>query len=275
MNLAGRAKVGLKIAALAPAFALGLPAQWLALRSGGALPRHLPVTFHRYITRVLGIRARIDGTPCDGPVLIVSNHTSWLDIVVLGSLMPLSFIAKSEVGAWPLFGTLARLQRTVFVDRQKKTATGAASRSIGRRLAGGDAMVLFAEGTTSDGGRVLPFRSALLGAARAALEDERVTVLVQPLSVIYTHRDGLPLGKAGRPFLAWYGDMDLVPHLAAILAGGPIDVAVSFGEPIPFAPNSNRKVIAALAETTVRMAARKAVTGRAGFDPGRETAKEE
>lgn len=275
MKRAARAKIVLKVAALAPAFVLGLPAQWLALKAGGALPGRLPMAFHRYVCRVLGLRLHIEGAPGAGPLLIVANHASWLDISVLGALAPLSFVAKSEVGAWPLFGTLARLQRTVFVDRQKKAATGAASAAVGRRLAAGDVMVLFAEGTTSDGGRVLPFRSALLGAARAALGDEHDAVVVQPLTVVYTHRHGLPIGKAGRPFVAWYGDMELFPHLAGILAGGPIDVAVTFGEPVAFTPESNRKLVAAELEARVRRAARRGVTGRSDFDLRREAAMDE
>jgi lyso-ornithine lipid O-acyltransferase len=134
--------------------------------------------------------------------------------------------------------------------------------------------VLFAEGTTSDGGRVLPFRSALIGAARSALGDEAATVTILPLSVIYTRRHGLPLGKAGRPFVAWYGDMDLLPHLSDILAGGPLDVRVEFGEPLDFTPDTDRKKATRIAEERVRAAARRSITGRADFDAGRETAME-
>ena len=104
-----------------------------------------------------------------GPLLVVSNHTSWLDITVISTLAPLSFVAKSEVAGWPLFGTFARLQRSIFIDRTRRKGAAEANREIAERLAGGDAIVLFAEGTTSDGNRVLPFRSAVVGAARDAI----------------------------------------------------------------------------------------------------------
>lgn len=100
---------------------------------------------------------------------MLSNHVSWLDIIVLGSLRPLSFVAKSEIAGWPVVGTLARLQRTVFIDRARRADTAAVNAAVARRLAGGDLIVLFAEGTTGDGTRLLPFRSSLVGAARAAL----------------------------------------------------------------------------------------------------------
>ena len=125
------------------------------------------------------------------------------------------FVAKKEVAGWPIFGWLAKLQRTVFIDRERRHRTGAATQEIAERLIGGDAVVLFAEGTSSDGNRVLPFRSALIGAVHHAIgsstHHERVTV--QPLSLAYVDLNGLPLGRAFRSRVAWYGDADLISHL--------------------------------------------------------------
>ena len=138
--------------------------------------------------RLIGIRVRQHGAPLkDRPLLVVSNHVSWLDILVIGSLTPSSFIAKSDVKGWPGVGLLADLARTVYVDRARRQATGETTSAIAKRLLDGDAMILFPEGTTGDGTHILPFRSALLGAARAALVDgghERVHV--QPLSIAYS-----------------------------------------------------------------------------------------
>ncbi len=209
LDFRGRMKIGLRLMALAPAFAIGLPAQWVALKFGSPLTRYMPVIFHRYLCFVLGVKVIREGRlDPRRPLMIVSNHVSWLDIVVLSSLFPVSFIAKSEVGTWPVVRTLARLQRSIFVDRERRAKTAAVNAAIAERIGKGDAMVLFAEGTTSDGLRILPFRSALLGAAQAATAEAGEAVL-QPLAIRYTHRGGLPIGRADMNEIAWYGDMDL------------------------------------------------------------------
>src|ERR1700716_1643589 len=112
---------------------------------------------------------------------------SWLDICVISALAPVVFVAKSEVARWPVFGWLAKLQRTIFIDRQARHQAGAATREIAGRLLGGDAVVLFAEGTSSDGTRVLPFRSSLVGAVHHALGSatHHTHVTVQPMSLAY------------------------------------------------------------------------------------------
>jgi len=236
-----------RLAALAPAFVLGLPVQALLVRLDHPYARHLPVFFHRYLCRVLGIRRIVTGVvPAPGPLLIVANHISWLDILVIGASLPVSFIAKSEVAGWPGAGLLARLQRTLFVDRSRRQAAGAASAGMTGRLAGGEALVLFAEGTTSDGNRVLGFRPALLSAAATAAAP------VQPLALAYTRRDGVPLDRRTLPAIAWYGDMDLAPHLLGVLAGGPVDAALHFAAPVDPGPAGARKQLAATAETAVR-----------------------
>jgi 1-acyl-sn-glycerol-3-phosphate acyltransferase len=254
----------LTLAPFAGYAALLLPLQWLAVRLDLPLAHRLPVHFHRMARRALGVRVTVTGAPAAGrPLLLASNHVSWLDIVVLGSLMPVSFIAKAEVATWPVFGTLARLQRSVFVDREKRGRTRETAEAIAARLAGGDAMVLFAEGTTSDGAVVLPFRSALVGAARAAIDaGGHAHVLVQPVAIAYTRLHGLPLGRQWRPLVAWIGDTDLVPHLLAIAREGAIDVTVGFGEPVAFDRDGDRKRITAAAEAAVRRMVSGALAGR-------------
>src|SRR6185437_1390398 len=127
-----------------------------------------------------------------------SNHTGYLDISVLGSRLPASFIAKSEVARWPLFGWLAKLQRSVFVDRQVRS-TAQQRDAIAERLAAKDALILFPEGTSNDGTFVLPFKSALFSVVFGKSE---TPVTVQPVSLAYTRLDGLPIGRALRPFFA-------------------------------------------------------------------------
>ncbi|WP_262029362.1 lysophospholipid acyltransferase family protein [Microvirga sp. Mcv34] len=232
-----------------------VPLQMLALRFGwSALLHVLPVWFHRILMRLFNVRVIERGTPPGRtPTIVLANHVSWLDIPVIGSLHPLSFIAKSEIETWPVVGLLARLQRSVFIDRQRRKATAEVNDALAHRLVKGEAIVLFAEGTTGDGNRLLPFRSSLVGAAQTALmHDDVEHVSLQPLAISYTHRHGLPVSRRERPFIAWYGDMDLGPHLKMFVRGIPLDVVVTWGEPIPF--NGNRKQATASAEAEVRRA---------------------
>lgn len=266
-RLRRRITIAAKLVAMAPAFLVGLPAQWVALRLAPPLARWMPVLFHRYLLFVIGVRVRrIGRLDPRKPLLITSNHLSWLDIVVLSSLAPVSFIAKSEVGTWPLFGTLARLQRSVFVERQRRGKTAEVNRAIAARLRAGDALILFAEGTTSDGTRVLPFRTALIGAAQAAIgeaeEGARAGSFLQPLNIAYPRIGGLPTGRANQPLIAWYGDMDLVPHLADLLTLPGIDVEVTFGAAREVGPGHDRKTLAREVEQEIRSAHARALTGR-------------
>ncbi|GJE25617.1 lysophospholipid acyltransferase family protein [Methylobacterium organophilum] len=257
-----------RLALCALFFALVVGPHLLSLRFGrGRLAAHIPVHFHRLFLRLFAVRVEQSGLPpgAGEPALVLSNHVSWLDIVVLGALRPLSFVAKSEIAGWPLIGTCARLQRTVFIERAKRAATASVNATVGQRLADGDLIVLFAEGTTGDGLRLLPFRSSLVGAARAALAAEEgglERIRLQPLALAYTRRNGIPLTRLERPEIAWYGDMELAPHLGLFATRGPIDVQVIWGEPIAFEAGTDRKVATALAEASVRRALKEALAGR-------------
>jgi 1-acyl-sn-glycerol-3-phosphate acyltransferase len=260
-----------RVAALAFAFAILGPPHWLALRLLGRRATLAPSLFHRVFLRLFSVRVTQSGTPpAPGEAaLVLANHVSWLDIAAIGSLRPLSFVAKSEIAGWPVISALAALQRTIYIDRQRRGATAAVSAAMGHRLAEGELVVLFAEGTTSDGTRLLPFRSALVGAARAALQAEagRGRVRLQPLAISYPRRNGLPVTRAERAEIAWYGDMELAPHLAAFVQGGPIDVHVVWGAPIAFEANSDRKAATAAAEAEVRAALRGVGAATGGTAP--------
>ena len=142
---------------LTPVTLVAIPMQWLAVRTGSSLARRIPVAWHRLVRLLLGINVRVHGRPSDErPLLITANHASWLDITVLSGLMPISFIAKAEVAGWPVFGLFAKLQRTVFVDRTRRSQTGVVATEIAGRLKDGDAMVLFPEGTSNNATRCFP-----------------------------------------------------------------------------------------------------------------------
>jgi 1-acyl-sn-glycerol-3-phosphate acyltransferase len=224
-----------------------MPLQQLFIWLWPSMARRFPMHYHRLVCRLLGIRLEVKGTPPEeGPLLIVSNHVSWIDIVVLSAVTPLSFVAKREVASWPFFGTLARLQRTVFVDRDRRHATGNSRDEMRERLQTGDILVLFPEGTSSDGRRVLPFKSSFFGAA------DTEGVLVQPVSLAYRGHRNLPMNRRLMPAYAWYGDMDLAPHLLDALANGPIEVTVVCHPPLSLSGEMNRKALARHAEADVR-----------------------
>jgi 1-acyl-sn-glycerol-3-phosphate acyltransferase len=254
-----------------------IPYQSLALRFGWKSRKVFPQRYHRFMARLFGVRITTIGKPLTGQgVLIVGNHTSWLDIIIFSAITPVSFVAKSEVATWPLFSTLAKLQETVFVNRTRRSATGESRDQIRDRLLVGDTLVLFPEGTSNDGNAVLPFKSALMGAVEARVDDGKGgqrAVPVQPVSTAYVRLHGLPMGRENRPLYAWYGDMELVPHLWEALLTGPIDVIVEFHQPMNVDEVGGRKALAARAEAVIRRAQTRALAGFTGPTPVEEVAE--
>ncbi|HEY8947694.1 MAG TPA: lysophospholipid acyltransferase family protein [Rhizomicrobium sp.] len=249
-----------------------IPYQAFALRFKTLGYKDIPERYQRFLSRLFGIRVTIIGKPVqDRGVLMVSNHTSYLDILALGGVARVSFVAKSEVASWPLFGTFARLQRTVFVERERRSKTGESRDQIRERLLEGDALVLFPEGTSNDGNRVLPFKSALMGAAESQVgtdaQGKPVYVPVQPVSVTYTGLHGIPMGRENRPLYAWYGDMELVDHLWEGLATGPVDMVIQFHEPLTVDQVGGRKNLARIVEAQIREGQALALAGLAGRKP--------
>ena len=221
--------------------------------------------YSRAVCALLGVRINVVGAPPQHhAVLILANHVSWLDILAITATVPVIFVAKSEVRRWPLIGWVARARGTVFVERDRRQRTPEANADIAGHLAEGQSIVLFAEGTSSDGNRVLPFRSALVGALRAALAQVEAgrRIAVQPLSVGYTGLLGLPMGRQHRPIVAWYGDRDLLPHLREFLRRGAVDVTLSWGEPVEFEGGAERKTVVRSLEAVVRALTAAALRGR-------------
>ena len=242
-----------------------MPVQWLAVALKRPLRRRIPVLYHRFVCRLLGVRVRTSGAPVDDrPLLIVANHSSWLDISIITSIAPVVFVAKSEIARWPFFGLLAKLQRTVFVERDRRQKTGEVNAQIAQRLAEGDPVLLFGEGTAGDGNRVLPFRTALIGAARDAIASAgNDKVWIQPLSIAYVSQQGIALGRHLRPRAAWYGKMKLTQHIGKIVRTGAVDVSVTWGEPIPYDGAVDRKVLARQLESAIRTSTIAALRGPA------------
>ena len=243
-----------------------IPWQETAVRFRLKRRKTFPNRYHRFLCRLFGIRVIVTGRPIQSRgVLMVANHTSYFDILVFSAAARVSFVAKHEVAKWPLFGTLARLQETVFIERERRSQTVEARDLIRDRLLEGDALVLFPEGTSDDGNRVRPFKSALLGAAELDLgldaQGRTRHVPIQPVSIAYVGLYGLPMGRDLRPLFAWYGDMDLVPHLWEALKTGPIEAVVEFHEPLNVGADLDRKALAAAAEVCVRRGQARALAG--------------
>lgn len=212
----------------------------------------IPLVFFKILAFGLGLRVSMQGEPvADGPVLLVANHIGWLDIVAVASRVPVSFVAKSEIARWPVVGLFAKLHRTIFVERTRRTDSRRTANEMSTRIAEGASVVLFAEGTSDIGTHVLPFRSALMGAASTAMgTNGGPQVVIQPLAIAYTAVSGLPLSRHERHQVAWIGDMGVGDNLAAILGSGPKDVRLAFGAPLP--ANGDRKVTARTTEASVR-----------------------
>ena len=233
------------------------PVQAALLAMKSPFSRRLPVIYHGWCCRILGITLERHGRrSIHRPTLFVANHSSYLDITILGAAIEGCFVAKAEVARWPCFGWLAKLQRSIFVERTDRAGAARQRDEIRERLDDGDNLILFPEGTSNDGIHLLPFKTTLFAAA----EDERV--LVQPVSVVYQRLDGIPLGRFYRPFFAWYGDMAMAPHLWKVLGLGQLTVAMLFHEPVRLKQFGSRKALAEHCRRVIAQGVAMALAGR-------------
>jgi 1-acyl-sn-glycerol-3-phosphate acyltransferase len=228
----------------------GMLIQALCLALPGAPKRAFPRLYWRLFSRTIGLRVRVIGElatrDTKRPVIFVSNHSSWVDIPVVGGVLPAAFIAKQDVAGWPLVGTIARLGRTVFVSR-KRGSTARERDEMRTRLDNGEHLILFPEGTSSDGSRVLPFRSSFFALADGG--DRRP--LIQPVSVVCDQLNGLPAGRSARPAFAWYGDMDIASHFWRMTEYKEMRVTVLLHDPLDPATFPDRKSLTRAVWNTV------------------------
>jgi 1-acyl-sn-glycerol-3-phosphate acyltransferase len=198
--------------------------------------------YWKTIAQMLGLQVRVIGAPLARapgrrPVIYVCNHSSWLDIPALGGSLRACFVSKDDVAGWPIVGTIARLGRTVFVSRSRQ-GIGRERDQMQERLAAGDALILFPEGTSSDGARVLPFHSSFFAAAYGEAKP-----LIQPVSVVYDRLANLPVSHSSRSVFAWYGDMELAPHVWRIAQWRGKRVTLLFHTPLDPAAYASRKAL--------------------------------
>ena len=233
-------------------------------------PRHatiLPRMFFRFFCIYAGASVTMSGTPTPQgvPTLLVANHVSWLDIPVIGSLLPLSFLAKREMASWPFFKFITGLQRTIFITRAQRKDIIEEKALVSSRLKCGDRLVLFAEGTTGNGNYVLPFKSTFLSTVYDAQKKPFPGVVVQPVSIAYRKLNGVPMGRFWRPLYAWYGDMVLFPHARDIFRRGSFEVEVVFHPPAPREAMADRKALAAYCQACVEKSVENSLTAPAAF----------
>lgn len=207
----------------------------------------LPHVFHTIACFVTKTTIEVKGEDAykqykDATILYASNHTSYLDIIVIGSWLKGFFVAKSDIASWPVFGFLAKLQGTIFVERRPSAAKGQKEMLLdyARR---GEHLLIFPEGTTTNGVDVYPFKSSLFGAfIDPSIERD---VIVQPICLSYTHIDGHVIEGEERDEVSWYKEEhELMPHLWDFLKHKSVKVTLTYLAPIPLNKQANRKQIA-------------------------------
>lgn len=201
---------------------------------------------------ILGLRLKTRGRPMKERGAVVANHVSWMDIFTLNAVQRIYFVSKDEVARWPAIGWLARATGTVFIERKGSQAM-AQKNLFEARLRAGHQLLFFPEGTSTDGIRVLPFKSTLFAAFFAGGLDEILSI--QPVSVIYH----APKGEDPR-FYGWWGEMDFGPHLVKMLSAprhGLVEVV--FHDPVKVSEVKDRKALAQHCEAEIRRALEEAL----------------
>lgn len=198
---------------------------WWKLR-GRDVPLKVRARWMHFCGRIvlagMGVRFRIEGERPQGVTLIVSNHLSYLDIVIAAVAMPIVFVSKEEIDRWPVFGAIARRGKTIFLDRQSRASARRVVAEMAERLSEGVPVLLFPEGTSTDGSKVLRFHAPLFEPAVAA------GVAITPAAIKY---EPMARGVVERD-LCWFGDETFVPHLMRVLNVEGFTAVMRFGKPL-------------------------------------------
>ena len=226
--------------------AVAMLIQSVLLLMPGRGKERFALIYWRGIALCLGVRLTVQGRlAAHRPALYVVNHCSWLDIVVLGSVLPGCFVAKAAVAQWPLIGWIAKLGRTIFVSRNRASVQRERT-DLEARLAAGDNIILFPEGTTSDGARVMKFSPSFLSLADAPAEP-----WIQPVTLVYDQLDDMPVRLRDRPEISWYGDMQLAPHFNRIGRRRRIHATIVLDPPLAPGTFGGRKLLTAAIEARI------------------------
>lgn len=241
-------------------FATGalLPPTYAARLVDSKVADAMPRLWHKAVSRSLGVSSTLVGSAASGSVLYVVNHLSWLDIPVIGSHLKGSFVAKAEVGDMGVVGFFADMQDTIYVERERRSRSASQASAIQERLATGDNVILFPEGTSNDGVRILPFKSALFSAIEGAGGD---AIRIQPVTIAYTHLNGLPLTRNRLIELAWIGDMELGSHALDFMRLGRIEARILCHAPVRRVDFADRKALARHCQTVISAGYRQLTRG--------------
>jgi|FLOH01.1.fsa_nt_gi lyso-ornithine lipid O-acyltransferase len=224
---------------------LTLPIQYLLISFKSKHWWITPSLWHRLIARLVNINITIKGDMVtDKPVLFVANHLSWADIFVLGAKCKNSgFVAKAEIESWGLIGWLAKMQYTQYVNRNMRSDSKRQRDRLIEQVHEGRNLILFPEGTTTDGNKVIAFKSALFSVAEelSAIEHDLV---IQPVTLSYVEIHGMPVVRARRPHVTWMGEVGILHHFRQHFKHGPIDAMIEFHAPIHYRDFSSRKAVA-------------------------------
>jgi len=199
-----------------------------------------PRFFHWGLCKIFGLRLSTSGQMSkQRSTLYIANHVSYLDIFLIGSIVPGYFVAKSEVAGWPLLGKLAQLQNTLFIERNSRRAREQVE-ILQKQLVDGGNLILFPEGTSTDGAHVEPFKSSLFHAA----ESDSVDILIQPMTLAYTKHHNKTMSQPIREYYAWYGTTPFLSHFLQALGMRNADVELIFHEPVKVSDFDCRKACA-------------------------------
>lgn len=209
--------------------------------------------FYRLAGKCWGVRIVQHGTVTNArPLLVVSNHSSYLDIPVLGQAAPVRFTPKSEIRSWPLIGWLSVLAGCVFIERRRDKTTQA-RKELEVVLGRGEVISLFPEGSTNDGSELLPFHSSFFSLAEMTTNGQPLQV--QPVGIIYTKKDGTAFNRAEMDKVAWYAEMEFVPHLWEYLQTDGVLATMTFHTPLTLAESGgDRKALTKQCETIIATA---------------------
>ena len=205
--------------------------------------------YMRGILRIIRVKIIVKGKLSKSrPLLIASNHLSYIDILAYGSLAPIEFVSKKEVSNWPLIGFLAKLAGTVFIDR-RRARTLTARNEMNKKLSEGNILLFFPEATSNNGIHILPFKSSLFEVV-SNISYSKVTL--QPAAIAFTHINELPIGFGWKSLFSWYGEIDFLKHLWNFLKLGLTTIEIRFLEPIKDGQSTDRKLLTSITENSVK-----------------------
>lgn len=203
----------------------------------------IPLLWQKGVRNIFGIKLIVDGMPeRQRHTLFVSNHMSYIDIPVIGSFIMGSFVARGDMSRWPIFGYMGKMQQTIYISRERQDAEKGKA-SIEKILADGKNLIIFAEGTSTNGAQVLPFKSSLF--SLALKNPSGKPLLVQPITISLLEVDGQPAIDDARDLYAWHRDMDMEiwPHIWRFAQKKGATIKITFHEPRDAAHYTDRKAL--------------------------------